>query len=194
MFSPDALETAFALTGHPALLSLGGLSERASDCSPSCLPAAWAPHKARIPYPISAPSPMARPSHVPSITTLFLRTFHLPKQTRSPLETLTSSQPQPPGKHGTLKEFCFVIKLLHAPAPHPRGKHQQDRFGGWGVGVGYREQEGGRQGNASIWKEPPEAPAQGRAGLLRAGGLTPSRGTPSSPGRAGPGWGGQEAR
>ena len=46
MFSPEALERAFALTGHPAPLSLGGLSERASDCSPSRLPAAWAPHKA----------------------------------------------------------------------------------------------------------------------------------------------------
>lgn len=53
----------------------------------------------------------------------------------------------------------------------------------WGVGGGgrFREQEGGRQGNASIWKEPPKAPTQGHAGLLRAGGLTPSRDTPSSP-------------
>lgn len=51
----------------------------------------------------------------------------------------------------------------------------------WGVG-GYREQEGGRQGNASIWKEPPR-PRPPPRGVQACWGLmgSPPAGAPPAP-------------
>lgn len=135
-------------------VTLHGLSERASDCSPSCLPAAWAPHKARhtpshlCTFSHGAPLPRAIPSP-PSSPELFI----FPNGPSRPLKHSLPLNPSP-WQTRNLKVILICDKTAGCTSSAPQREAPARPLWGWGVG-GYREQEGGRQGNASIWKEPP---------------------------------------